>query len=215
MTRIVLLLMTVALYGADQKKPAAKPAPAAKAAERAVPVDQLIEKAAPAAAKDAGKAVPEAKAAGKPVPVGKAAEQAVPVAGLLKQAAPAAAQPAAKPAPAASPAPAAKAVEKAAPVTIPEGAELIAPATYRYIDKSGKSWIYRRTPFGLSRVEEMQAPAAGTVPAMTVKATDLGDSVRFEKPTPMGAGVWIKKKSELTADEKEWLAKSGTKAGEK
>ena len=151
MKKIVLLLIPVALLGADQKRPAAKPAPAAKAAEKS---------AAPAA-------------------------------------------------------PAAKAAERPGPSTIPEDAELIAPATYRHIDKSGKSWIYRRTPFGLSRVEEMQAPPAGAIPAITVKATDLGDSVRFEKPTPMGTGVWVKKKSELTDAEKEFLEKSGPKVVEK
>jgi hypothetical protein len=147
----------------------------------------------------------------------KPAGKPVPVADLLRQGSPAAAEPGVKPAPADKPAPAAKPApaEKPAPAVIPADAELIAPATWRHLDKSGKSWIYRKTPFGLSRVEEMQAPPPGAAPAMNVKVTDLGDTVRFERPTPMGNGVWVKKKSDLTAEEKVLVDKSAGKPAEK
>jgi hypothetical protein len=50
------------------------------------------------------------------------------------------------------------------------------------------------TPFGTSK-----ASAAG-MPATT--ATEAGDSIRFERPSPFGVYRWTKKKSELTADER-------------
>jgi hypothetical protein len=40
--------------------------------------------------------------------------------------------------------------------------------------------------------------------------TDLGDSVQFQRPTPFGPQKWVRKKSELTDDEKAALA-LGTK----
>ena len=39
-------------------------------------------------------------------------------------------------------------------VTIPKDAVQIDSNTYRYTDPSGKKWIYSRTPFGISRVED-------------------------------------------------------------
>ncbi len=118
--------------------------------------------------------------------------------------------------PAAKPAPA-PAVEK---VAVPADAVEIAPRVWRHTDKSGKTWIYRQTPFGLSKVEDMSAGvAAGSMPAVPgpqpveVKATDLGETIRFEKPTPMGNRVWTRKKSELSTEEKEWLDKSQPSSG--
>ena len=77
----------------------------------------------------------------------------------------------------------------------PAGAVEIAPKVWRHTDKAGKTWIYRPTPFGLSRTEEqasatspagdVSAPPAGA-PVIRVKATDLGDSVKFEMPSMMG-----------------------------
>jgi hypothetical protein len=124
-------------------------------------------------------------------------------------------EPAAKPA---ATAPAAKPAAKpaAGPITVPPDATLIASGVWRHTDSSGKTWIYRQTPFGLSRVEEQQIPAAAVAaPPVEVKTTDLGDSIRFEKPTPMGARVWTRQKSELTPEEKEWLAKAAAKNAEK
>jgi hypothetical protein len=96
-----------------------------------------------------------------------------------------------------------------AAVTVPADATEIAPRVWRHTEKSGKTYIYRQTPFGLSKVEELApstAPAAA--PAVEVKATDRGDTVHFEKPTPMGPRVWDRKKSDLTTEEKQWLEKS-------
>ncbi len=84
------------------------------------------------------------------------------------------------------------------PTTIPAGAKQIRPYTYQYTDSAGKTWIYRQTPFGVSRYEdrpEMAPAAAESYPY--VKAHDAGDSVRFERRTPFGISRWERKKSEL------------------
>jgi hypothetical protein len=88
--------------------------------------------------------------------------------------------------------------------SIPAGATQVEPNLYRYTDSSGKTWNYRQTPFGISRWEESTAPAAQPAPAKNepVVVTDLGDSYRFEKKTPFGQSTWVRKKSELTDDEK-------------
>jgi hypothetical protein len=112
----------------------------------------------------------------------------------------------------------ATAAQKANPpvTTIPDGAKLVEPNLYRYTDPAGKTWMYRQTPFGISRWED--SPAAATTAAPPVDAsepvavTDLGDSVRFEKKTAFGASKWVRKKSELTDEEKALLAKQQSKA---
>ncbi len=94
---------------------------------------------------------------------------------------------------------------------IPAGAKLVEPNLYRYTDSSGKTWNYRQTPFGISKGEETAVPASQPASQSTPQAqaktdpvavTDLGDSYRFEKKTPFGASTWVRKKSELTDEEK-------------
>ncbi len=118
--------------------------------------------------------------------------------------------------PASKPSAAPKAAVSAGQVTVPKDATEIAPHVWRHTDKSGKTWIYRQTPFGLSKVEDNSAAIAAAsaaapsaaAPVVDVKAFDQGDTVRFEKPTPMGNRVWTRKKSELLPEEKTWLEKS-------
>ncbi len=88
--------------------------------------------------------------------------------------------------------------------SIPAGAKQVEPNLYRYTDSNGKTWNYRQTPFGISRWEEKSTPAAEAAPAKRepVVVTDLGDSYRFEQKTPFGNSTWIRKKSELTDEEK-------------
>ena len=119
--------------------------------------------------------------------------------------------------------PATTAAANSGSISIPPDAVEIGPQVYRYKDAKGKSWIYRKTPFGISKVEEINA---GLVPAqiqsapapppanskIKVSAIDKGDSVRFEQLTPMGPRVWERKKSDLTPEERAWLEqnKNGT-----
>ena len=81
---------------------------------------------------------------------------------------------------------------------IPAGAREFAPYSYRYTDSAGKTWIYRKTPFGVARYEERHDAGPGA-PAdyPYMKATDAGDSVRFERKTPFGISRWERKKTEL------------------
>lgn len=99
------------------------------------------------------------------------------------------------------------------PVTsIPQGAKLVEPNTYRYTDSSGKTWMYRQTPFGISRWED--SPAAATPQlapqSQPTSVTDLGDSVRFERKTAFGTSQWVRKKTELTDEEKALVEKQST-----
>ena len=98
----------------------------------------------------------------------------------------------------------APAATEASAVTIPKSAVLGDDGSYRYTDKQGKKWLYRSTPFGVSKVaDEGPKPAAQqpTGPELT-KATVVGDTVKFERPSAFGITHWEKKTSELTDDEK-------------
>jgi hypothetical protein len=117
------------------------------------------------------------------------------------------------------------------PEGVPKNAKESSPGVYRLVDKEGKAWVYRRTPFGYQKsaetepdeakdLERVKAEAGAevntpfgktTLPrsAVMVKVTEEGDSVRFERPTPFGVSRWIRKKSELTDDERKlWSAHS-------
>lgn len=112
----------------------------------------------------------------------------------------------------------AKATSKASPtLTIPQGAVKVDEATYRFQEpavngKPGKVWLYRKSPFGVTRIEESEAAKIGAANPMSVespaKVTDLGDSYRFERTGPFGAKIWTKKKSELSAEEADMVKKS-------
>lgn len=117
---------------------------------------------------------------------------------------------------AARPAPAPARVVK--PLEIPKGAVETADGTYRYTDTAGKKWIYRKTPFGVSRVEESAvterakaAPEAGT----DIRAIEEGDMIRFEKRSPFGVQQWKSKKSELNELEKAAWSREQAKAAAK
>lgn len=105
------------------------------------------------------------------------------------------------------------------PMQIPADAKEIRPGIWRWVDKSDQPWIYWNTPFGVARSPEKPgaeikpaepvAPgqAGATAPAGAVEVdgvtmTEEGDSIRFERRTPFGASRLVKKKSELTADER-------------
>ena len=87
--------------------------------------------------------------------------------------------------------------------TIPADATPVGDGSFRYVDKDGKKWIYRATPFGVSKSEEH--PPVQVVQQVAddpTKSEDAGESVKFTRPTPFGAKVWTRKKSELDSYEK-------------
>ena len=92
--------------------------------------------------------------------------------------------------------------------TVPQGAQPVGPNLYRYTDAQGKTWMYRQTPFGVSKWEDQPGDEQNVEAApkpLPATATDLGDSVQFERDTPFGHQKWIVKKSDLTPDEKATL----------
>ena len=91
-------------------------------------------------------------------------------------------------------------------VTIPAGAVEVEPYTYRYTDAQGKKWIYRKTPFGISRAEDKTADdlkaedAKKEESARLIDATaavEDGDTIRFERSGPFGVAKWQRKKTQL------------------
>lgn len=97
------------------------------------------------------------------------------------------------------------------PVTIPAGAVEHETGRFYYTDPQGKKWIYTKTPFGVSRMEDRPADADAPKPIddfAYIKMTEEGDIVKFERPGPFGVYKWQKKKSELDEKEKAALQKS-------
>jgi hypothetical protein len=93
--------------------------------------------------------------------------------------------------------------EPAKPLEIPAGAVETEPGVFRFADSAGKKWIYRKTPFGVSRREDQpDAAPKSTAPDGNVKAFEEGDSVRFERTSPFGVSKWVKKKSDLNDQER-------------
>jgi hypothetical protein len=93
------------------------------------------------------------------------------------------------------------------PVVIPKDAIPNSNGTYSWTDKAGKKWIYAKTPFGISKSQDLGSEAVNAAPqAMpAAKVTDLGDTVRFERPSPFGVMKWEKKKTDLTDEERAML----------
>ena len=104
----------------------------------------------------------------------------------------------------------AKAADTAKPSGIPTDAVKDADGDYHSTDAQGKKWIYRKTPFGVSRMEDTgeRQTAKAAPDGAGIKATEDGDKVRFERPGPFGVWKWEKKKSELNEDEKAALQNS-------
>jgi len=125
-------------------------------------------------------------------------------------------------APAGTQTPAKPPAKKIVPLTVPKDAVETEPGFYRWSDKDGKVWTYRRTPFGVVRwpadaisVSEKSTGGAAEVPSALagVRVSDAGESVRFERDTPFGKKVWTRKKSELNADEKAlWASQQNSSA---
>ena len=123
------------------------------------------------------------------------------------------------------------------PPGVPKDAKEVAPGQYTFVDKDGKNWVYRKTPFGIQKFEDKSAgksaaddsaasapaPAPGTAmptpfgetrsrAAVPVKVTEEGDSLRFERQTPFGLQRWTRKKTELNEQETAlWEAQRSSK----
>jgi hypothetical protein len=90
-----------------------------------------------------------------------------------------------------------------APITVPADAVQVSPGLYRSVDKQGKAWLYRRTPFGVRRWEDTAGDGKQNTAADRTTAVEQGDSIRFERNTPFGKQTWVRKKSELDPTEQQ------------
>jgi len=116
------------------------------------------------------------------------------------------------PAPAAKP-PATRAAKAPAVSQIPKDAVETSPGFYKWTDAKGKVWILRRTPFGLTRKPYVAEIEKHDVAAEATTAKAQGDSIRFERVSPFGKRVWVRKKSELTESERAiWTAQQQSAA---
>ena len=97
---------------------------------------------------------------------------------------------------------------KAPATIIPAGATRVEPYIYRYTDAQGRNWMYRETPFGITKWEEKDVPKAAPDSLEPIVVTDLGDSVRFSHKYPFGEQVWTRKKAELTEEDKAMIERS-------
>src|SRR5579863_4535733 len=115
----------------------------------------------------------------------------------------------------------ATATAKVKEIVIPAGAVETEPYTYRYTDSQGKKWIYRKTPFGVSRIEDRPVTTEAARRALQEKASLIeltravedGDSVRFERATPFGPMKWQRKKKELNEVESAVWNRDSKKSG--
>ncbi len=87
-----------------------------------------------------------------------------------------------------------------APAGLPAGATKIGPYRWRYSDAQGKVWIYRDTPFGLTRTPD-QKPLEEVAPP-SWKAVRVGDQIQFERPTPFGGMRWTKTEDQFNSLER-------------
>jgi hypothetical protein len=109
----------------------------------------------------------------------------------------------------------AKAAAAADPVAsvIPKGATEVEPNLFRYTDPQGKTWLYRRFPFGVSKWEDKPAAQVAAEPPTAGVVRDLGDKVEFQRLTPFGMSKWISKKTDFNDDEKDlWAAYQAKRA---
>jgi len=89
------------------------------------------------------------------------------------------------------------------PLVIPKTATPNSNGTFNYTDEQGKQWVYSNTPFGVVRVPgSVTSQNEATRRPELTRSFDLGDSVRFERPTPLGPVKWEKKKTDLTDAER-------------
>jgi len=104
-------------------------------------------------------------------------------------------------------------------LSLPPGAKLVEPNTWTFTDAQGKNWIYRKTPFGLSRLDaDADDFAARKKPEKQVEITSVaisGDVAKFERPGPFGTYRWEKKLSDLSPEEQSAVEKLKTEKAAK
>jgi hypothetical protein len=65
--------------------------------------------------------------------------------------------------------------EGALPAGVPAGAVAVDGANWRWVDKDGRSWLYRPTPFGMMRSEEAKQTGGKRPAGLPVEALPVGE----------------------------------------
>lgn len=98
------------------------------------------------------------------------------------------------------------AVSTIKPVVIPSDAKANPDGTYSYTDKQGKHWTFSRTPFGISRTEDLAASGGASFAQATtdqfISATETPGGYKFTRKTPFGPTSWERKTDELSDEER-------------
>lgn len=90
--------------------------------------------------------------------------------------------------------------------SLPAGAEKIGEGKWRARDAQGRTWIYRRTPFGLVRLEEGAAEERESAAPNLIRVREAsGTRIVFERRTPFGLSTWTKSPEQLDEDERQAL----------
>jgi hypothetical protein len=97
------------------------------------------------------------------------------------------------------------------PPNLPKDAVEVRPGLWRWRDKDGKDWLFRRTPFGLAKYEPEDS--ADVVDPGGLVARDKGDTVEFEAKSPFGVRRWTKNKTELNDAERAALKRAAESKG--
>lgn len=126
---------------------------------------------------------------------------------LLSAAAPGAGAQSAPARKAAPPTPAKAAVKpKPAASALPSDAEKISEGLWRARDAEGKTWYYKRTPFGIVRYREEGAAEGGAARQSEVRVVKVAEKeIVFEHRTPFGVRTWTRSPGALDQDEKRAL----------
>lgn len=87
------------------------------------------------------------------------------------------------------------------PQGLPATAVKAGEGVWKWKDPQGKSWIYHRTAFGYTRVEDV--PEKSAAPQLGLRVVEVkGGQVTFEQATPFGKSRWVRPMAELNGDEK-------------
>lgn len=72
------------------------------------------------------------------------------------------------------------------PKGVPKDAQELKPGVYRHVDKDGKAWIYRKTPFGVNRGLEENEPAPDAESLADTKPESTKTTDGSKRMTPFG-----------------------------
>ncbi len=72
------------------------------------------------------------------------------------------------------------------PAAVPADATEVSSGVYRHTDSQGKTWLYRNTPFGISKSEETQASSKEETASGPSRQVDAKGKVSVSNPSPFG-----------------------------